>query len=331
MAAFDYNEFDREIWDVELEDFVPSTVYDMHVHLWSEAHKGSAPDPPIPLRLEVDFQGQLDWAANLCPGREVHFAVLGTPVPGLDAGGHNDWIAEQTRSDPRSAVHMLVMPDMQPEYVAEQAKRGDFIGLKPYRFFAPDPASARIREFLPEAHIEVADDLGLSIVLHLSKRTGPADHENLQDLEQYTTRYPRVQWVLPHCARAFSGYFLEESIRRLRDLPNLWYDTSGVNDLYAHYLLMKHEDPSRVMYGSDSVAAGCVRGVYVTYGRAWEFFPGFPELPHCDPRATLVVYEQLRQTRRVAEMLGLTRREIEDHFSGNGIRFIETARALRKA
>ena len=116
---------------------------------------------------------------------------------------------------------------------------------------------------------------------------------------------------------------LEESIHRLCDLPNIWYDTSAVNDLYAHYLLMKHEGRGRIMFGSDNVAAGCMRGKYITYGRAWEGYTGNPDLPHCDPRATLVVYEQLRQERQVAEMLGLTSQEIEDHFSGNARRFIQ--------
>ena len=64
--------------------------------------------------------------------------------------------------------------------------------------------------------------------------------------------------------------------------------------------------------------AGCARGKYITWGRAWNQFEGRDELPHCDPRATLIIYEQLRQERQVAEMLGLTQDEIEDHFSGNG-------------
>ena len=76
---------------------------------------------------------------------------------------------------------------------------------------------------------------------------------------------------------------LEQSIQRLKDMPNIWYDTSAVNDMYSHYLLMKHEDRKRVMFGSDNVEAGCVRGKYVTYGKAWQYFEGFPDLTHCAP------------------------------------------------
>ena len=37
---YDYRDFDREIWNDELEAFVPSVIYDLHCHFWSEAHQG---------------------------------------------------------------------------------------------------------------------------------------------------------------------------------------------------------------------------------------------------------------------------------------------------
>ena len=325
--AFTYTDFDREIWDKDLEEFVPSVIYDMHTHMWSEQHRGDNEPNATGLREEIDYQAHLDWAADLYPGREMHYLILGTPVLGLDAQGHNDWMAEQMRADPDSAINMLVTPDMTADYVAKQVKKHRFFGLKPYRLFAPDPANGRIRDFLPEHLIEVAHDMKLAITMHLAKKTGPADIENQQDLTRYTREYPGAQWILAHCARAFNSFMMEEAIHFLTDLPNIWYDTSAVNDLYSHFLLMKHEDRSRVMFGSDNVVAGCDRGKYVTYARAWYQFAGFEELAHCDPRATLVIYEQLRQEKQVADMLGLTRDEIEDHFSGNGRRFIAKIRA----
>ena len=55
MANVDYTEFDQEIWDRELEDFVPPVIYDMHTHIWSEAHLGDDEKvKPGSLRLEID-------------------------------------------------------------------------------------------------------------------------------------------------------------------------------------------------------------------------------------------------------------------------------------
>ena len=329
MFKYDYQEFDQDIWESELSNFVPDIIYDMHVHMWSEAHRGNLTTPPesTGLRLEIDYQDHQKWAQNLFPGREMHYLVLGTPIVGIDIEGHNNWMAREMKQDPESAINMLVTPDMTPEYVASQVKQNGFFGLKPYRIFAQDPTHCQISEFLPESLIEVADDLGLAITMHLSKPDGPADDCNQKDLAYYTKRYPRAQWILAHCARSFNSFMMERAIQFLTDLPNIWYDTSAVNDLYSHYLLMKHENRSRIMFGSDNIVAGCARGKYVTYGRAWTYYEGTTvTTPHCDPRATLVIYEQLRQEKQVAEMLGLTGQEIQDHFSGNAKNFLANVR-----
>ena len=79
---FTYIDIDRSIWEKELEEFVPPVVYDMHVHMWSNAHQGTAPRHP--LMLEIGHQGHLDWAAKLFPGREMHYLALATPIPEIE-------------------------------------------------------------------------------------------------------------------------------------------------------------------------------------------------------------------------------------------------------
>ena len=267
MNVPDYQDFDRSFWDEELADFVPDTVYDMHVHMWSERHRGSCPGPHrAPAGDRLPGPPRLGGAAVSGPQDALPGTWHADPRR-IDTEGHNDWMAEEMKQDPESAINMMVTPDMTPEYVAAQVKRHGFLGLKPYRTFAPDPTHCRIRDFLPESFIEVAHDLGLAITMHMSKPEGPADADNQRDLADYTKRYPRAQWILAHCARAFNCFMMERAIHFLTDLPNIWYDTSAVNDLYSQYLLMKHEDRSRVMFGSDNVVAGCARGKYVTYGR----------------------------------------------------------------
>ncbi len=247
----------------------------------------------------------------------------------MDLEGHNDWMAAQMAEDPQSEVNMVVTPDMTPDCVAAKVTKHNFLGLKPYRLFVPDPVNCRIQDFLPKSLIEVAHDMGLAITMHLSKKTGAADPENLKDLQYYTKEDPKAQWFLAHCARAFNAFIMEESNYVLKDMPNIWYDTSAVNKIFSHYLLMKHVDRKRVMFGSDNIVAKCSRGKYISYVRAWDYFEGLPELSHCDPTPTFVIYEQLRQEQQVANILGLTQEEIEDHFSGNAVRFIEGMRSSR--
>ena len=55
-----YNDFDREFWNRELEDFVPKKVYDMHTHLWTENGQEHLPPVDRTMRTEIDFAGLLE-------------------------------------------------------------------------------------------------------------------------------------------------------------------------------------------------------------------------------------------------------------------------------
>ncbi len=192
--------------------------------------------------MEIAYQEYLAWAAKLYPDREMHYLVLGSPIPGMDLEGHNNWMAAQMAEDTQCEVNMMVTPDITPDYVAAQVRKYNFFGLKPYRFFAPDPINYRIQDFLHESFIEVAHDMGLAITMHLSKKTGAADPENLKTCSTTpkSTRRPNGSWrtvpgpSTPSLRRSRSTYS--------RDMPNIRYVASAVNEIYSYYLLMKQED-----------------------------------------------------------------------------------------
>ena len=82
------------------------------------------------------------------------------------------------------------------------------------------------------------------------------DEWNLADLAEYTTkRYPGIKWLLAHCARSFTYWPIRQAVERLRDLPNIHYDTSAVTDVRPYITLLTKEDPKRIFWGSDGVGA----------------------------------------------------------------------------
>lgn len=317
-----YNNFDREFWNRELEDFVPRKLYDMHAHLWTEKGQEHLPPADTVLRTEVDFAGLFGWSSQVFPGRECHFLALGTPIPGVNAISQNKWLAKKVAVDQRSIAGMLVTPKTSQDELDDGFVNNKFHAAKPYRLFAADPRCARITDFLPELLLEVINEYGKAVTLHLSMPDGADSPQNISDLKYLTKKYPNIKWILAHCARAFNSLFLEKAIHILKYLPNIYYDTSAVNDLYTHYLLLKHENIDRIMFGSDNVAAGCDRGKYITYARAWQFCPGVEQLKHCDNRATLVVYEQLLQQKRAADILELSNDSINKLFWKNAEQLI---------
>ena len=325
--TFEYTERDLEFWQRHLEDFVPARLYDMHVHLWTEKGQEHLPPDGNPLRMEVGLDVLRKYSSVYYPGRECHFLLLGTPILKLNAREHNRWLAAEAAKDPPSAAGMLVTPETESEELDAAFSSGRFLAVKPYRIFAPDPARARITEFLPERLIEVIDQHKKAVTLHLSMPDGAASEQNLKDLQYLTSKYPSVKWILAHCARAFNAGFLEQSIHVLKGLPNIYYDTAAVNDLYSHFLLLKHEKPERIMFGSDNAAAGGMHGKYITYADAWQFYPGAPHLEHCRAEAVPVVYEQLLQQKRAADMLGFSKDQVEKLFWRNACDFLRGLRS----
>jgi len=86
----------------------------------------------------------------------------------------------------------------------------------------------------------------------------------------------------------------------------------------------------RVMYGSDDVPVGVMRGKYVAFGRSWAYLSETNQtvsLAHCDGRFTFVRYEQLRAMRAASRRLKHTREQNDALFFGTAMKLITDVRA----
>ena len=320
------HDVDRRIWLEELDPLVPPRVFDVHSHIYRWDHnldpdKESGPYAKfVGTRWREASRDVLDAVdAALFPGRRVHRLAFPFPFPQCAFAAADRFVADQSGGDPQSASLMLAHPGLSDDAAEAELDRGRHLGFKPYRFYSStgDAAGCRITDFLPERLIALADRRGLIVMMHLSKRDAIADDENQRDLLDFAQRYPRVRWILAHCARSYSHWPIERAAATLRRLHNAWYDTSSVCESDAIEALMNTVGPDRVMYGSDDVPVGVLRGKYVAFGYAWAYLSESNHslgLAHCDGRMTFTRYEQLRATARAARRLGLSREQLAAHF-----------------
>ncbi len=335
----EWNDVDRRIWEEELDEFVPRRVFDVHTHIYRWAFNT---DPKKDTGTLFDTCGrrfpEATWAALescdriLMPGRRVHRLAFPFPFwPQCDFEAANRFAAREVRGDRLSGALMGVHPSMTADYLHRQVERERFLGFKPYRFYSSsgDPVDCRITDFLPEHQVQVADRRGLIITLHMAKRDGIADRQNIDDLLRLSDNYPNVKWILAHCARSYSAWAIERAAEHVRGLPNVWYDVSSVCESDAIDALCTGVGADRVMYGSDNLPVGVMRGKYITFGYAWAFLSeqnhGL-ELSHCNPRMTFTCYEQLRAMRRASLRLGLTQAQTEDLFCNTALRLVQSVR-----
>ena len=324
VSLSDFSSHDQQIWDEELHDFVPERVFDAHIHMFDPRHVKAA-SQSANLWGFADLATLQQWAARLYPGRESHFLVLGSPMLGIDVEAHNRWCIDQVRQDPQSRMNRLVTPSCRVDDIERDVRELGFIGLKPYRFFSVtgDIAQCRIHEFLTHEQLELANDMGLWVTMHLSRFHGCADEFNLIDLREFTgSRYPNIKWILAHCARSFTYWPIRQAIDQLRDMPNIWYDVSAVTDVRPLITLFSRENRRRILYGSDGVDSMYFHGQYAAMGRAWQYVDASRlnlQFPHCDGRPILAIYEQLLSMKHAAEIAQWSADDIQNLFWRNAV------------
>lgn len=342
QPPLELTDLDRQIWDEELADFIPKTVFDVHTHIYRWAFH-TAPDkesgPYVAFigdrYREVGWELLQECDRLLMPGRKVERLAFPFPFAnGCDFAGSNEFIANEVGPHPQSGALMLVHPGMSVDELETAVQSQHFLGFKPYRVFATtgDAVHCRITEFLPEEQIAVADRFGLLIMMHLSRPDAIADPVNLDDLERLTTQYPNARWILAHCARSYSSWMIEKAGDRLRNLPNVWFDTSSVCESDAVEALLNCVGPERVMYGSDDVPVGVLRGKYIAFGHAWAFLSETNHglnLSHCDSRMTFTRYEQLRAMKRATVRANLSPTQIEALFHTNARQLVDSVNSAR--
>lgn len=337
--AIQVNDIDRRIWDEELAGFVPAKVFDVHTHIYRWAFNLDPQKETGPYKA---FAGE-DYAeatwdlanavdAALMPEREIHRLSFPFPFsPKCDFARSNAFVAEQTSRDPQSGALMLVSPQMTTAAVAADVEKYGFLGFKPYRFYSStgDAVNCRICDFMPEHLIELAHERGLIIMMHLSQQNAIADPHNIADLVRLCDRYPNVRWILAHCGRSYSSWAIEKAAPAIRALPNVWYDTSSVCESDAIDALITAVGPDRVMYGSDDIPVGVLRGKYISFGFAWAYLSEKNHtlnLSHCEPRMTFTRYEQLRAMHRACRRLELSRPQVEAMFHDTAAELVAAAR-----
>ena len=321
-ATIDYRDCDRQIWEEELAEFVPDRIFDAHIHLFNRADFHE-----LPQRMSQWEDNRLvdlnAWAEALYPGRIMNYLILGFPAPEIDVQKNIAFAKAEIEQMPEARLNRLVTPSCQIEDIARDVDHPQVVGLKPYRIYSVtgDIAQCRIHDFLPHEQMELANERGLWVTMHLSRHHGCADQHNLDDLEEYTTkRYPNIKWLLAHCARSFTYWPIQQAVERLREMPNVHYDTSAVTDVRPYITLLTKEDTRRIFWGSDGVFAAFFHGFYAALGRAWQHYDadrGGLQFPHCDGRPILSVYEQLLSLKFAAEIAQLSGDQIEGIFWRN--------------
>ena len=130
--AVPMRDIDHEIWQTELDDFVPARIHDTHVHLFrTDLDQGPTEESRAMSEATAkrgfaytDMALWQEWNAALFPGREIHGSCMGFPFPHVDMPAMNQFVADEAHKDAGSAPFMLVRPGMPPAGAFSLCRRG---------------------------------------------------------------------------------------------------------------------------------------------------------------------------------------------------------------
>ncbi|MGB9641971.1 MAG: amidohydrolase family protein [Candidatus Ratteibacteria bacterium] len=276
----------------------------------------------------------IEKLCHLFPERTVEFLFTGYPVSSSLVLQQNQYLAKAAEKY-NFYFLALVSPTLDEKYLENLLKSEKrCLGFKPYKCFSinADPEDAGISDFLPEQQIEIANDYGLIITLHLSKKKGICDPVNLEQLLYFVEKYPHVIWNLAHCGRSYIPQNLEKSINSLSQLrgKQVFFDTSAVTDREVFVILFSEFGPGQILFGSDAPVC-FYRGRCVKFGYDWAFITqethsitaSFPVSP------ALLLYEQLWSMCHAIKVNDIKQKDVDKVLYQNAIEIIDRVNKRR--
>ena len=257
-------------------------------------------------------------------------------------GGHNDvtnaYSCEKAKEYGYPSLFVTDFYDT-PEFLEEQVVKGGFQGLKPYFYGCRKEVNgtdAEIYDFIPQSHFEVANKLGLKVLLHISRPDRLKDPKNLATLMEIEQKYPNVKLIVAHIGRAYAPEDIGNAFDILKNTKNMMFDFSANTLSEATEKCIEAVGTKRVMFGTDFPVAKMRMRRIVEDGYYINVVPkgaygDLTDAAHMREtedvsEMTNFTYEIVRGFKRTAEKLSLTKEDVANVMCNNaanlfGIKF----------
>jgi predicted TIM-barrel fold metal-dependent hydrolase len=337
----DFKEMNTKIYKEELAEFLPEKIFDAHIHIFDDSCiKPGHQFPPQSCYMKFGgvfpLETCLKELADQLPEQKIYINHFGHPSVESDL----DACAKYTGkvSDNENYFGMtLVSPHDRPEDVKKRVIDNKLIGYKPYVNFVDwkDSADITINDMLPAEQMELANEKGLIITLHIPRPGRLGDPINQKQMVELCRNYPNVKIIFAHIGRA---YYLNNVIGNLDGIancPNAYIDTAMVSHEGILEYTFRNFPRERILFGSDAPIA-LLKGKSVEINNQYAYLMGedyrIGTVIYDADKAvkfTTFYYEQLRGLKLASQRAGLSKCEIENMFFNNAFNlFKSTAEEL---
>jgi hypothetical protein len=334
----DIKPVDIEFYQQNLREFLPPCIIDIHAHVWLAVHRNNNPKDisrvaAWPSKVAKDNSiNDLQKTYNLLfPDKHVSALVFSLAEGGDNLDVLNDYVAQSSNTTGLPAL-IFTDPFWDAQTLRNKIINGRFLGAKVYLSLAPayiPPNEIRVFDFAPHHHLEVLDDLGAILMLHIPRPNRLKDAVNLSQLIEIDEKYPQIKLVVAHVGRAYCNEDIGNAFDGLSRTKKLLFDISANCNQFVFEQLIKTFGPKRILFGSD-LPISYMRARRITENGTYiNIVPkGFygdvsgeknmREVSGTDANSiTFFLYEEIDAFRRASIATGLTPADISDIFYNN--------------
>jgi len=337
MLGLKMTEYDRQVYEQELKEFLPNEFIDFHTHLGMRSfelegkHNGGSTWVNR-VYYEMTTEDLISAYQQMFPDKKVTPLVFGDCV-------HN---VRQVNEYVKNACKEYHLPslyrtsyEMTGQELEKVMKEDGFLGIKPYQTFCPPyiPANEiRIFDFLPHEHLEVMNKNGGIVMLHTPRSGRLKDALDLQQVMEIERKYPRLKLIVAHIGRAYAKEDIGDAFDLLKNTRNLHFDFTANMCDDAIEACIEAVGTKRLIFGSDLPIAIMRMYRIVENGVYYNVVPRgmygdvrneahMKETDETD--ITIMIYEQIRALKRVATKMHLNEDDIGNIMYGNAKRILD--------
>lgn len=351
MSLFTVTDYDKQVYETQIRDFLPGKIIDIHTHVWLKGNAAKQENEPDEAKRTVSWPSMV--AADnsvedlkqtyrlMFPGKEVS-ALMFAGIGGASVlPAYNDYVSQSAKKSGFPALYYS-HPKQSGEQIEQQVKAGGFLGLKSYLDLAPKyipEAEIRIFDFFPKHQLKVIDKLRGIIMLHVPRHARLRDPVNLAQILDIKQQFPNIRLIIAHIGRAYCENDVGNAFEVLSQSADLLFDFCANTSEFVMTKLLDSVGPKRVLFGSDMpILRMRMRRIEENNTYINLIPPGLYGDPNLDPhlrevtkqegeKMTFFMYEQILAFKRASENVGLTSQDIEDVFYGNARALLDGANA----
>ena len=331
-----FNDRDQKVYEDELRDWLPDKIFDAHVHLFSgSCFQDNYVLPPKSSYWkfggEITIEQYNHINSILLPEQKISTLCFGHPDIHTNIPRADSYVG--SICDNKQIFGMtLLSPKTSIEEVKKCVLENKFIGYKPYRNFVDwmDYEDVTINDMLTKEQMELADEMGLAVTLHIPKAKRLADPCNQKQMVEICRDYPNAKIIFAHIGRAYYMQNVVGFLDGIADCENAYLDLAMVSHPGVIEYTFKHFPKDKILFGSDAPIA-YLRGKSVEINNQYAYLLGEDYQignsiydPNHTVEFTTFMYEELRGIKEACIKSNLEHEEIENIFYNNAFKLFSS-------